>query len=89
MRIRMLKLAAGPAGVRSIGAELTVAEAEGLALIDSGAAELIPGPAEEAPTEIADAARPATEERPRHGKQGRKRDPGPTNDADAGNPAHN
>lgn len=87
MRIRMLKLAAGPAGVRSIGAELTVAEAEGLALIDSGAAELIPGPAEEAPTEIADAAHPAAEERPRRGHRN-NRAAKPTDDDHNDGPAN-
>lgn len=66
MRIRMLKLAAGPAGVRAAGGEYDLPDAEARSLIQSGAAEAI-DTGQAPPTETADAARPAAEQRPAHG----------------------
>ena len=55
MRVRMLRLAAGPGGVFQPGAEMTVADAEGVELIRRGYAVPVPEAHEtatSAPTEV-------------------------------------
>lgn len=65
MKVRMTKLSAGPRGVRPIGAEVSVSDAEGLALIAARAAVQLheePEPTRSTPDVETATAEPAREE---------------------------
>lgn len=62
MRVRILKLGAGPSGVREPGMELTVSREEGEALLAAHAAELVAEEREVA-VEMEAAVAPAAPER--------------------------